>query len=96
MQPRIRIKSHLPIGKYVLQSWLIDTVYHLLVKNKYGRGGGLINFLPLEREGAYLRGGGLNRGFTVIRVDDSITIIVFTAHVARICANLWEQKKAFT
>ena len=44
MQPRIRIKSGLPVGKInkpsrispheVLQSWLINTVYHLLVKNK--------------------------------------------------------------
>ena len=60
----------------VLSRALINTVYHLLVKNKKGRGGmlkremgggGLIKFLPLNR-----RGGGLiyhlreNRGFTVV------------------------------
>ena len=39
----------------VLQSWLINIGYQLLVKNKCGRGGGLnregrlINFLPLKR-----------------------------------------------
>ena len=49
----------------VLSRALINTVYHLLVKNKKGRGGmlkremggggGLINFLPLNRKGgAYL------------------------------------------
>ena len=44
----------------VLSRALINTVYHLLVKNKKGRGGmlkremgggGLINFLPLNRRG---------------------------------------------
>ena len=34
------------------------------MKNKLGRGEGLINFLPLKRGGGE-RGGGLNRGFTV-------------------------------
>ena len=41
-----------------------------------GRGGGLINFLPLKRrggaywrEGSYLRGGGLSRVFTVFTVN---------------------------
>ena len=72
MQLRIRIKSELPelVNKpspisphKVLWSWLINTVYHLLVKNNEGKGGGLnregklINFLPLKR--------GLNREFTV-------------------------------
>ena len=47
----------------VLSRALINTVYHLLVKNKKGRGGMLkremggvlINFLPLNRSGgAYL------------------------------------------
>ena len=44
---------------------MINTVYHLLVKDKQGRErgrvnreGGLINFLPLKREGE-LEGGGL-------------------------------------
>ena len=36
----------------VLQSRLINTVFHLLVKNNWGRGGeGLINFLPLKSGG---------------------------------------------
>ena len=42
IQPRIRIKFKLPVGNVnhpgsvytVLQSWLINTVYHLLVKSK--------------------------------------------------------------
>ena len=33
------------------------TVYHLLVKNNKGMGGGLINFVPLKREGLLERGG---------------------------------------
>ena len=41
MQPRIRIKSELPVGNKLLRisphevllSWLINTVYHLLVTN---------------------------------------------------------------
>ena len=41
------------------------TVYHLLVKNNKGMGGGLINFVPMKREGL-LGEGGLNRGFTKI------------------------------
>ena len=40
----------------VLQSWLINTVYHLLVKNNYGRGGLLI-FFPWK--GGLIRGRGL-------------------------------------
>ena len=36
----------------VSQSWLINTVYHLLVKNNKGQGRGLINVFPLKR-GAY-------------------------------------------
>ena len=36
----------------VLQSWLINAVYHLLVKNNNGEGrGGLINFLSLKKGG---------------------------------------------
>ena len=41
------------------------TVYHLLVKNNKGRGGGLINFVPLKK-GGLIREGALNRGFTKI------------------------------
>ena len=37
----------------VLQSWLIDIVYHLLGKNKKGKGGGAYYW-----EGAYFRGEG--------------------------------------
>ena len=35
--------------------WLINTLSHLLVKNDKGeeKGGGLINFLPLKKRGAY-------------------------------------------
>ena len=40
----------------VLQSWLINTVYHLLVKNNYGRGSLLI-FFPWK--GGLIRGRGL-------------------------------------
>ena len=36
----------------VSQLWLINTVYHLLVKNNKGEGRGLINIFPLKR-GAY-------------------------------------------
>ena len=57
----------------VLQSWLINIGYQLLVKNKCGRGGGglierggLLTFFPLKGEGLFERGRGeLNRGFTV-------------------------------
>ena len=46
----------------VLQSWLINTVQGLLVKNDKGkrrRGEGLFTFIPLKRRGGggYLRGG---------------------------------------
>ena len=61
MQPRIKNKSKLPaqVNKIswispheVLQSWLINTVYHLLLKNNKGEGRGrLINFLPPKRGG---------------------------------------------
>ena len=38
----------------VLKSWLINTVYHSLVKNKKGEGkGGSINFVPLNGGAAY-------------------------------------------
>ena len=61
----------------VLQSWLIITVYYLLVKNNKGRRGGLINFLPLKRGKGLIRGkghiweggGGLNRGFIVCSLE---------------------------
>ena len=62
MQLRIGIKSDLQLVNKpswispheVLQSWLIDIVYHLLVRNKQGRGGagglnregGLLTFFP--------------------------------------------------
>ena len=65
MQPRIRIKSDPPVvnkpSPNSPRDILINTVYHLLVKNKQGRGGGLI-----EGGGLFDRGGGgLNREFTV-------------------------------
>ena len=64
----------------VKQSWLINTVYHLLVKNNIREGegglierwGGGLNFLPLRR-GGLIRGkgltweGALNRGFMVLK-----------------------------
>ena len=42
----------------VLQSWLINTIQHLLVMNEKGeegalKEGGLINVLPLKKVGAY-------------------------------------------
>ena len=48
-------------------SWLIDTVYHLLVKNKWGWGGGgglnreggSLTFFPCKRGGRLIRGRGL-------------------------------------
>ena len=53
----------------VVQSWLINTVQHLLVKNdkKEGGsgGGGVINFLALKTGGGLLERGALNRGVTV-------------------------------
>ena len=58
-------------------------IFNFFVKNKdWGRGrggglnreGGLINFPPLKR-GAYLRGGGLNRGFTVI--ENGLLAIIY-------------------
>ena len=48
----------------ILQSWLISTVYNLLVKNNWEREGGLdregalINFVPLKRGGGLIRGRG--------------------------------------
>ena len=59
----------------VLSRALINTVYHLLVKNKKGRGGmlkremgggGLIKFLPLNRRGGLIYHLRENRGFTVV------------------------------
>ena len=43
---------------------LYNKVYSLVVKNNKEEERGVINFLPLKRLKAYLRGG-LNRGFTV-------------------------------
>ena len=40
--------------KFHSRDW-IDTVYHFLVKNSKGRGGGLINLLPLKRRGLFER-----------------------------------------
>ena len=72
MKPRISITSELSVGKSsrispkeILQSWLINTVYNLLVKNNWEREGGgldregeLINFLPLKSGGGGLLEGG--------------------------------------
>ena len=57
----------------VLQSWLINTVYHLLVKNNKGeeRGGGLkekrglLTFFAWKEGGGLIWESGLNRGFTI-------------------------------
>ena len=67
MQPRIRIKSDLPLGNKpsrispheVLQSWLINLVYHLISEEQIGKGGGgLLTFFPwLEGGGLFERGG---------------------------------------
>ena len=70
VQTRIKNKPSWISPHKVLQSRLINTVYHLLVKNNKGegsgglRGRGLLTFFPRKggaywREGAYLRGGGL-------------------------------------
>ena len=53
------------------QSWLINTVYHLLVKNNKGEGrlkweGGPLNFHP--QKGGVIWEGGLNRGFMVNKI----------------------------
>ena len=83
MQPRMKNKYELPVGEWTipdhsqplenLQSWLIKTVYHLLVKNnkREGNGGGggegglkkwgsLLTLFPWKG-----RGEGFNRGFMV-------------------------------
>ena len=41
----------------LLQSWLVNTFNHLLVKNNNGEGRGLISFLLLKREGLLERRG---------------------------------------
>ena len=73
MQPRIKKYPNFQHMKklswispnHVLQSLLIYTVYHELVKNNKG-GGGLIHFLPLKRVGDIEREGfNFNRGFMV-------------------------------
>ena len=53
------------------QSWSINTVYHLLVKNNKGEGrlkweGGALNFHP--HKGGVIWEGGLNRGFKVNKI----------------------------
>ena len=55
---------------------IVNTVYHLLMKNKKGEGRGfkkrereLVNFLPLKRGGELITEGGLKRGFTVLWFD---------------------------
>ena len=53
------------------QSWLINTVYHLLVKNNKWEGrlkweGGPLNFHP--QKGGVIWEGGLNRGFMVNKI----------------------------
>ena len=72
-----------------MPSWLIYTVYHLLVENKKveGRGAYQLSFPEegagdLLEKGDYLRGGGgLNRGFTVITKGDSLMTDVFSNFV---------------
>ena len=56
----------------VLQSWAINTVKHLLVKNdkkkgalKERGGGGLLTFFPWKKGGGLLERG-VNGGFTVV------------------------------
>ena len=71
MHPRIKNKFQLPVGTEkpprispheVLQSWLINTAYHLLVNRRIIRGGegalrggegggGLLTFFPWKVEG---------------------------------------------
>ena len=69
MQPSIRVKSELPVGKYTTPDQsarsftvVIDNkVYHLLVKNHElgeGKGGGFLTFFP--RIEGLIRGSGLN------------------------------------
>ena len=62
-QKQIRTSNTWISTNEVLRSWLINTVYYLLVKNneEEGRGakkgGGIINFIPLKRGGLFERGG---------------------------------------
>ena len=76
VQPRIKHKPSWISPHEILQSRLINSVYHLLAKNNKGEGrgaweAGLINFLTqkrrrlLERRRLFEKGW-LNRGFTVI------------------------------
>ena len=56
VQTRIKIKPSWISPHEVLQSRLINTVYHLLVKNNKGEGrlkweGGALNFHPQKRGG---------------------------------------------
>ena len=68
MLPRIKNKTELPVDEWtildqsteVLQLWLIITVYHLLVKDNKGEGGGglkergsLFTFFLWKGGGAY-------------------------------------------
>ena len=51
----------------VLQLLLINTVYHLLVNNNKGEGGGHINYLHLKREGLLEAGLLIFRAVTDLR-----------------------------
>ena len=51
----------------VLQLLLINTVYHLLVNNNKGEGGGLINYLHLKRKGLLEAGLLIFRAVTDLR-----------------------------
>ena len=70
MQPRIKTNPNFQLVNKpswvspheVLQSWLINAVYHLLVKNNNGEGrGGLLTFFLSKRggEGSLLKREGL-------------------------------------
>ena len=79
----------------VLQSWMINTVYHLLARNNEKRGG-LINFLPLKKKsgeavirewGLIWEGRELNRGFTVCFICTTWLIFLPTSGQSEVLNN---------
>ena len=66
----------------VLQSWLINIVYHLLVTNNKGQGRGtlkeraglVINCLPLKREEGLLKRGGLIENLQYLNIYKNSTL----------------------